>query len=77
MLKIYIGSGYDPKEVLVSPSNTVRSIFRENGIVIPTGAVVSFNARRLGDAELDSTLNQLGVANEDAITITEKQNSAR
>lgn len=77
MLKIYIGSGYDPQEVVVPSNMTVSEVFKENGVYVPTGAVVSFNSRRLGDNELNLTLEALKVKDEDAITITEKQNSAR
>lgn len=72
MLTLYIGAAFDPKEVITSPDKTVREIFKENQINLPYGAIVTHNSARLGDNELDKTLAELGVRDEDLITINDK-----
>ena len=76
MAKLYIGSAYDPTTVITSENKTVREVYEENDINIPNAAMVTLNSRRLGDAELDKTIEELGVVDNDSITITEKYSSA-
>lgn len=76
MKKIYIGSAYNPKEVTVEEDQTIREVYAENNVNMPTNALVTLNSRKLNANELDKPISELGVQNEDAITITEKYNSA-
>lgn len=78
MLELYIGSAYSPKSVSsVNPNKTVRQVFEENGVSIPFGAIVSKGSVRLGDADLDKSLYELGVTSGDYLTISEKYAGAR
>jgi hypothetical protein len=77
MLKVYIGNSFEPQEVIVSSESTVTEIYEENGIVIPTGSIVTVGSRRLGDSELDKPLRELGVAEGAIITFSQKLNGAK
>ena len=77
MLKLYIGSAYEPKEVVAEEDQTVKEIYAENGVALPQNSLVTLNSRKLGDAELNKPISELGVVSEDAITITEKYSSAK
>jgi hypothetical protein len=77
MIKIYIGNNFDPQQVVVDESKSIRQIYNENSIAIPSGSIVTMGSRRLGDKELDKPLSQLGTINEDElITFTQKLNGA-
>lgn len=78
MLELFIGSAYSPKQVSsVNPNKTVKEVFEENGIALPYGAIVCKGSVRLGDADLNKTLHQLGVTSGDYLTISEKYAGAR
>lgn len=76
MKTIYVGSAYSPKEVAVSEDNTIREIYEANNLTLTSNTMVTLNSRRLGDAELNQTIEELGIEDGDAVTITEKYASA-
>lgn len=73
-LKIKIGNSLNPTEKIVSKDATVRTLLTEDNIAYVDGNV-SLNGRVLGTAELNQTLNTLGVKDGDYITVTTKQSS--
>lgn len=73
-LKIKIGNSLNPVEKIVSKDATVRNLLVENNIAFADGNV-SLNGRVLGTAELNQTLDALGVKDGDYITVTTKQSS--
>ena len=73
-LKIKIGNSLNPVEKIVSKSDTVRELLVANNIAFVDGSV-SLNGRVLGTAELNQTLDVLGVVDGDYITVTTKQSS--
>lgn len=73
-LKIKIGNSLNPIEKIVSKSDTVRELLVANNIAFVDGSV-SLNGRVLGTAELNQTLDVLGVVDGDYITVTTKQSS--
>ena len=78
MIRIYIGNNFDPKQVVVDEAKSVKEIYAENGMTIPSGSVVTMGSRRLGDKELTKPLSSLGTINEDElITFSQKLNGAR
>lgn len=77
MIKFYIGSAYDPTQVIVSEDKTIRQVYQENDVALPNNAMVTLNSRKLSTSELDKTLAELQVKENDVITITEKYQSAR
>lgn len=78
MVKIYVGAAFNPVEVIVDPSKSVNQVFKEAGVAIPAGSIVTWNTRRLGDNELDKPLNTLGeLAEDDAIIFSQKLNGAK
>ena len=77
MIKFYIGSAYDPTQVIVSEDKTIRQAYQENDVALPSNAMVTLNSRKLSTSELDKTLAELKVKENDVITITEKYQSAR
>lgn len=77
MIKFYIGSAYDPTQVIVSEDKTIRQAYQENDVALPNNAMVTLNSRKLSNSELDKTLAELQVKENDVITITEKYQSAR
>lgn len=78
MIKIYVGAAFNPVEVIVDPSKSVNQIFKEAGVTIPAGSIVTWNTRRLGDSELNAPLNTIGTLEEDdAIIFSQKLNGAR
>lgn len=77
MIKFYIGSAYDPTQVIVSEDKTIRQAYQENDVALPNNAMVTLNSRKLSNNELDKTLAELQVKENDVITITEKYQSAR
>lgn len=76
MIKLYIGSAYDPIEVTAEKTQSVREIYAENNVNLPTNAMVTLNSRKLGDAELEKPISELNVTDSDTITITEKYSSS-
>lgn len=76
MITFYIGSAYSPKEVAAPEDSTVKEVYSNNNISITNETILTLNSRRLGDAELDKTLEELGVSEGDQLTITEKYRSA-
>lgn len=78
MIKIYVGAAFNPVEVIVDPSKSVNQIFKEAGVAIPAGSIVTWNTRRLGDSELNAPLNTIGELEEDdAIIFSQKLNGAK
>jgi SOS response regulatory protein OraA/RecX len=77
MIKFYIGSAYDPTQVIVSEDKTIRQAYQENDVALPNNAMVTLNSRKLSTSELDKTLTELEIKENDVITITEKYQSAR
>lgn len=73
-LKIKIGNSLNPQEKVVSKESTVRELLTEMNIAFVDGSV-SLNGRVLGTAELNLTLDALGVVDGDYITVTTKQSS--
>ena len=73
-LKIKIGNSLNPIEKVVSKSDTPRELLVANNIAFVDGSV-SLNGRVLGTAELNQTLEVLGVVDGDYLTVTTKQSS--
>ena len=77
LTELFIGSAYSPKVVNgVNPNTTIRSLFAENNITIPHGAIVMKGSVRLGDADLDKPLHTLNVTSGEYLTISEKYSGA-
>jgi hypothetical protein len=76
-LRINIGSDFNSKAIIVDSEKTVKEAYRENNVSLAAGAIVTLNTRRLGADDLDKTLADLGVANNDYLTVSGKLNSAR
>lgn len=77
MVKIYVGAAFSPKEVIVDPNKTVNEIFREAGVTVPAGSIITWNTRRLGDSELETPISALGtLAEDDSIIFSQKLNGA-
>ena len=72
MVKINIGTSFDPKEVIVSEDKTLRKLFSEVNVSITNQTTVTMNGARLGDLDLDKTLKQLNVQEGALITANEK-----
>lgn len=78
MKKIYIGNAFEPQEVIVSEEKSVKEIYAENGIAIPSGSIVTLGSRKLGDNELNTPLKDLGNVQEGAlVTFSQKLNGAK
>lgn len=77
MIRLYIGSAYDPTEIIADEEKSVKELYAENNITLAPNAMVTLNSRRLGDAELTKPIKELDVKSEDVITITEKYSSSR
>ena len=75
MIKVFIGSALDPKEVMVAPAQTLRQAFTDNHLSVPSGAMLTHNGSRLGDRDLDKTFTDLNIVSGDSITIAEKLSS--
>lgn len=75
MFTLHIGPAFDPIEVLAAPTTTIRELFKENHVNITTSTILTLNARRLGDAELDMALGTIGVSDGDLITTNDKLSS--
>lgn len=73
-LKINYGYSLNPREAIVSKTETPRNLLNENGITFQDGEV-SLNGMVLGTSELDSTFEALGVEEEDYLVVATKQNS--
>ena len=77
MVRIYIRNNFDPEAVVVDENKSIKEIYADNGIAIPSGAIVTMGNRRLGDGELNKPLKELGSINEnELITFTQKLNGA-
>lgn len=77
MLRIYIGNNFDPQQVVVDENKSIKEIYNENNIAIPSGAIVTAGSRRLGDSELNKPLNELGnISENELITFSQKLNGA-
>lgn len=76
MITLYIGDSLNPKEILVSPEAKISEIFRSNGINYDNGTVTA-DARKLGTAELDKTVNELGITDGTYLTVSQKLQSAK
>lgn len=72
MFKLFIGSAYDPVEVIASGSDSIRTVYQKANLGIPSGAMMTHNASRLGDRELDAPISSLSVRDGDMFTISEK-----
>ena len=46
MVKLYIGSAYDPTTVITSENKTVREVYEENDIYIPNAEMVTLKTFR-------------------------------
>ena len=75
MLKINIGTSFDPEEIVVDEETTLQEAFKEVNVVITGSTIVTHNARRVTD--LNKTLKELNVQDGDIITANEKQDGAR
>ena len=73
-LRIKIGNSLNPVSKVVSKDATPRELLVENNIAFVDGSV-SLNGRVLGTAELNQSLDTLGVKDGDYITVTTKQSS--
>ncbi len=74
MIKIHIGNILDTKEVTVLESKSVKEIYKDNNI--PVLGIVTLNSRRLGDAELEKPISELGVVAGDTISFAMKLDAA-
>ena len=78
MIKIYIGSSLDPKEVIADENKTVADAYREANVSLPKNSVVTLNSSRLGERDIDTrSLSELGVKENDLVIVSEKLNSAK
>lgn len=77
MIKINIGSDFDPKEVIVDENKTVRAVYAESGLSLTESSIVCHNTVRLGARDVDATLVSLGVTSGDLLTMSQKLNSAK
>ena len=75
MLKINIGTSFDPEEIVVDENITLEEAFRKVNVQITQSTIVTVNARRV--TNLSKTLADLGVNDGDIITANEKQDGAR
>lgn len=75
--KLWIGSAYNPKQVIAEDTKSIRQLYEENDVNLPAAAMVTLNSRRLGDAELTAPISTLNLTSGDSITITEKYGGAR
>lgn len=76
MFEIYIGNAFEPQKVIVSKTATLRQVFVDNDVVVPADATLLFDAKRLGDNDLEQTLEALGVTEGSVITYSQKLNGA-
>lgn len=75
MLKINIGTSFDPEEIVVDENTTLQEAFKQVNVPITNSTIVTHNARRV--ANLNKTLKELNVQDGDVITANEKQDGAR
>ena len=75
MLKINIGTSFDPEEIIVDENITLKDAFRKVNTPITNSTIVTVNARRV--TNLDATLAELNIQDGDLITANEKQDGAR
>lgn len=72
--KIHVGSSLNPKEVLASKDQTPKELLKEQNMHYQDGQV-QHQGRVLGTNEMDKPLEELGVQDDDYITVVSKQNS--
>ncbi len=77
MIRIFIGSAVDPKEVLADPNAKLKDVFQTEDVRIPTNATMMHNTKKLGDEDLNRTLTELSVEQDDTISLIEKQNGSK
>jgi len=75
MLKINIGTSFDPEEIVVDEETTLQEAFKQVNVPITGSTIVTHNARRV--TNLTKTLKELNVEDGDIITANEKQDGAR
>lgn len=71
---IFLGSSLNPKEQTANRDDTPSQLLRDKKIAYQDGQV-QLQGRVLGTAEMNKTLEELGVEDGDYITVTSKQNS--
>ena len=72
MLRINIGTSYDTEEKIINENTTIRQAFKDAGVSLTSGTIVTNNGSRLGDRDLDKTFAELGVEEDALITANEK-----
>lgn len=75
-LTIQIGSALNPQEKTVEKDKTPRELLTEMNIAFNDGQV-QHNGSVLGSGDLNSTLEELEVEDDDSITVVSKQNSGK
>jgi len=73
---INIGTSLNPNEKTVTKSDTVRELLIETNTPFQDGQV-TLNGRVLGTAELNQTVEELGVKNGDYILATSKHSGGQ
>ena len=68
---INLGTSLNPKEIVVAKDSTVRDLLVEHNIAFQDGQV-TLNGRVLGTAELNQTVEELGVQDDDYILANSK-----
>ena len=75
MLKINIGTSFDPEEIIVDENITLAEAFKKVNVPVTGSTIVTINARR--ETNLNATLTELNIQDGDLITANEKQDGAR
>ena len=75
MLTIFVGVPEDDNKVEVPGSMTVAELLEQENIQIRGS--ITLNGRTLAGSEMQSTLSDLGVTNNDAIHVVRKLDSAQ
>lgn len=74
MIKIYIGSPVDEKEVIVSDEKTPSEVLKENGISL--SGSVHVDGRVVSGTRLNQSLAKLGMTDEGVIHVIRKMDGA-
>lgn len=74
--KINIGSALAPQEKLVSKTDSIRGLLTTMNISFRDGDV-NLNGSVIGTADMNKTLDTLGIKDGDFVLVTSKQNSGK
>jgi hypothetical protein len=74
--KIHIGSALNPQRKTVRKTDIVRDVLTEMNVPFTDGSV-SLNGSVLGTSELNKSMEELNIKNDDFIVVSSKQNSGQ